>query len=387
MPEALTPDLQAGQRGGFGVYVHWPYCARICPYCDFNVYKNVATDVAAWERALVADLSFWAERTPGRALGSVYFGGGTPSLCPPGLVATVIETCSTLWTFTDDIEITLESNPTDAEIAAFSGFRAAGVNRLSLGVQSFDDSDLRFLGRNHDGAAASQALDLALKTFDRTTFDLIYALPGESEVRWRGRLSEALARGSEHISLYQLTVEPGTAFAKAVDRGVWRPSDEDLSADLFAATQEIAAGAGMPAYEISNHARPGGASRHNLIYWRGGDYIGVGPGAHGRVTLDGARLATETALAPGAYLANGGRASLDPAMAAPLSPRQAFEEKLAMGLRLLEGTPLSAEEHARIAERLAPLIADGLCERDGATLRLTQAGRPVLNGVLSALLT
>ena len=286
--------------GGFGVYAHWPFCARICPYCDFNVYRDRGIDAARWSAALTRELEHWAARTKGRRLDSLYFGGGTPSHAPLSVIEGVIAAADRLWGLGDDPEITLEANPADA--GRFDEFRAAGVNRLSLGVQAFDESALKFLGRDHDGAAALRAIERALAAFPRVSADFIYARPQQSADQWAEELAAALATGLRHLSLYQLTIEKGTAFHVQVAKGRWAAADEDLAADLFDLTQDIAASAGLPAYEISNHAAPGEESRHNLNYWRQGDYVGVGPGAHGRVTFGGKRFETETEKAPAAYL-------------------------------------------------------------------------------------
>ena len=372
-----------------GVYVHWPFCARVCPYCDFNVYKDRDVDAERWRAALLGDLRYWAARTEGRSLTSLYFGGGTPSLAPLSVIYGVIGACAEFWGFEDGAEITLEANPTDAEQSRFESFAAAGVNRLSLGVQSFDDAALNFLGRDHDGAEARQAVDIGLKVFPRLTFDLIYALPGQSTDAWRRALREALAIGSKHVSLYQLTIEDGTAFAKAVARGAWSPPDEARAADLFDVTEEATAEAGLPAYETSNHAAPGEESRHNLLYWTGGDYVGVGPGAHGRITGDGERRAIETHLAPQIYLDAIEASGHGAADVAALDPEARLSERLSMGLRLSAGVELSPGEWTALgfrAARIAALEDDGLLVRDGARLKATRDGRRVLNALLAALL-
>ena len=377
--------MSADDDNGFGVYLHWPYCAAICPYCDFNVYKERDIDAARWRAALGADLRHWAARTKGRKLTSLYFGGGTPSLAPLIVIEGVIAACEELWGFAPDPEITLEANPTDAELSRFADFARAGVNRLSLGVQSFNDAALSFLGRHHDGRTAERGLDRALASFPRVTLDLIYALPEQSLADWSGELKKAIASGAGHLSLYQLTIEKETAFVRAVKRGAWRPADEEIAADLFDATQEITASAGLPAYEISNHARRGEASRHNLLYWRGADYVGVGPGAHGRVTLDAKTHAVETHRRPEAYLesveTSGCGASLDD----PLTDEERLTERLAMGLRLSEGLLLTAQDHRLLAARLDALCADGLLIKDGARITATPAGRRLLNHLLAQL--
>ena len=371
---------------GFGLYIHWPFCTRICPYCDFNIYKDRGADTAKWTDAFISEINHWAVQTPGRRLTSIYFGGGTPSLAAPELVHTVINAARSAWPNNDNIEITLEANPTDAEQARFSAFHGSGVNRLSLGIQSFDDTALQFLGRNHTGHEARYALDLALKIFGNVTFDLIYALPAQTEEAWQSSLRKALSIGAPHLSAYQLTIEPGTAFEKAVERGTFAPADDDHGAALYDITQSEAERAGRPRYEISNHASPGFESRHNLTYWRGGDYIGIGPGAHGRVTIDGTRRATETHRAPQKYLTavndHGHGICLDD----PLSRDDVFAEKLTMGLRMQEGVSLSQLEFAQLADRIKVLQADGFIEINGPHLSASAAGQRILNSLLSTLL-
>ncbi|MEO1241609.1 MAG: radical SAM family heme chaperone HemW [Pseudomonadota bacterium] len=370
-----------------GVYVHWPYCARICPYCDFNVYKNKEVDEAAWMKALTRDLAYWAEHTKGRKLASLYFGGGTPSLAPISIIESVIETCGQLWGFDSDSEITLEANPTDAEQSRFHDIAATGVNRLSLGVQSLRDDALRFLGRDHNAASAISAITLAQEKFDRVSFDLIYARLDQSLDAWGAELKEALSFGVTHLSLYQLTIEPGTAFEKQVRAKRWVPADEDLCADQFNLAQELTHAAGLPAYEISNHAAPGAQSRHNLIYWRYQDYIGVGPGAHGRLTVNGERIATEMTARPENYL-NATRAGAR--LIEPLSAEAQLIERMTMGLRLREGVTLYADDsfyqnEAR-AEKLQHAINDGLLDLQCGRLTATPNGRVVLNRLLYELL-
>lgn len=370
-----------------GAYIHWPYCARICPYCDFNVHKKRQVDAARWADAFARDLRHWAEQTGARKLRSLYFGGGTPSLAPLSVIERIIETCASLWGLEQGAEITLEANPTDAELSRFGDFRRAGVNRLSLGVQSFDDAALKFLKRNHDAKAAHAALDLAFDVFPRVTFDLIYALPGQSTADWRRALRDAVDLGASHLSLYQLTIEEGTPFARAASRGLFEAPADDLAADLFDATQEETVRAGLPAYEISNHARPGEESRHNLLYWTGGDYIGVGPGAHGRLTLGAGRVATEAEHAPEAWLSvveekGSGATSIE-----ELDPHAQLVEKLAMGLRLAEGIALGPGERESLNRdgALDRLVEGGLVIDDPERLGLTAAGRPVLNAALAEL--
>ena len=373
-----------------GVYVHWPYCARICPYCDFNIYKNRDIDAARWAHALTRDLEYLASRIAPRKLTSLYFGGGTPSLAPASVIENVIETCDRLWGFEPNPEITLEANPTDAERSRFACFAKAGVNRLSLGVQSLRNDALKFLGRDHDAAAARNAIDVAQQSFPRMTFDLIYARPGQSLDEWREELEEALAFGSSHLSLYQLTIEPGTAFAKAVDAERWRPASEDDCADQFDLAQALTAQSGLPAYEISNHAAPGDQSRHNLIYWNYQDYAGIGPGAHGRLTINGNRCATETHHAPNTYLDAVERNGSGISITEPLDEDAQLTERLTMGLRLSDGINLYADDHFYTEDRrmaaLQRLIADDFLSLDCGRLSATIQGRNILNKVLYELL-
>lgn len=373
-----------------GVYVHWPYCARICPYCDFNIYKNHDIDGGRWARALTRDLEHWAQQIEPRKLTSLYFGGGTPSLAPASIIEDVIETCDRLFGFTIDPEITLEANPTDAEQSHFAAFATAGVNRLSLGVQSLRDDALQFLGRDHSAAQALRAIVLARQSFPRMTFDLIYARPEQTLDDWRAELDAAIALGPTHLSLYQLTIEPSTAFAKAVEKKRWAPATEDQCADQFDLAQEMTAQAGLPAYEISNHAAPGDQSRHNLIYWNYQDYVGIGPGAHGRLTINGKRLATETYRAPGAYLEAAEKTGSGQSLAEPLDNEAQLTERLTMGLRLTEGVELHADDHFYAGESraksLQQLIVDGFLSHDCGRLSTTGKGRRILNAVLYELL-
>jgi len=373
-----------------GVYVHWPYCERICPYCDFNIYKNRDIDAARWTQALTNDLEHWASRVAPQKLTSLYFGGGTPSLAPVSVIGSIIDTCDRLWGFESDPEITLEANPTDAEKSRFASFAKAGVNRLSLGVQSLRDDALKFLGRDHDATAAHNAIDVAQQSFPRMTFDLIYARPQQTLDDWRAELDAALALGPTHLSLYQLTIEPGTAFAKAVEKKRWAPPGEDHCADQFDLAQEMTAQAGLPAYEISNHAAPGDQSRHNLIYWHYQDYIGIGPGAHGRLTINGKRLATETHRAPGVYLEAAAKIGSGQSLAEPLDNEAQLTERLTMGLRLTEGVDLFAGDHFYTdegrAKALQRLIADGFLSHACGRLTASAKGRRVLNAVLYELL-
>ena len=387
------------------LYVHWPYCARICPYCDFNVYRDRGVDTDAWRAAFLRDLDYFAGLTPGRSVGSVYFGGGTPSLMAPSLVAAILDGVAQRWSLADAPEVTLEANPTDAEIEAFEAFARAGVNRLSLGVQRFDDASLVFLGRNHDAAAARAALSRAMAVFDQVSFDLIYGLPDETPALWRATLREAIDVGAGHLSLYQLTVEPGTAFDRAVRRGTWSPVSDDAEADFYAMADDMTRAAGLAPYEISNHARPGAQSRHNLTYWRGSDYIGIGPGAHGRITIksahgritiksahgrlahDAGRVALEATRKPAAYLA-----ARDPATIytqETLTPDAVLVERLAMGLRLVEGIVVSHDvwrDLAPRAKRLEPGYLSAEPADGGMRLTLVGDGRFLLNAILRELI-
>ena len=373
-----------------GAYVHWPYCARICPYCDFNVCKNTDIDATAWINALTTELKYWADRTEHRPLTSLYFGGGTPSLAPVSVIKAVIETCDSLWGFIPGAEITLETNPTDAEADKFKAFAQAGVNRLSLGVQSLRDEALDFLGRNHSAGEARSAIDLAQNIFPRTTFDLIYARPKQSLDDWEAELTEALATGIRHLSLYQLTIEDGTAFHRQVEAKRWVPADEDACADQFALAQDLTTAVDLRAYETSNHAAPGHASAHNLLYWRYQDYIGVGPGAQGRLNTAQGKIATQTVLSPKDYLAAVSKTCTGIASTEILDDDAQLTERLSMGLRLVEGIPLYADDvfyndDARV-EKLTSLIAEEFLHHDCGRLTLTNKGRPVLNRILYELL-
>ncbi|MBX9614438.1 MAG: radical SAM family heme chaperone HemW [Caulobacteraceae bacterium] len=374
------------------VYVHWPYCARICPYCDFNVVRDRGwrQEQAVLVDAILCDLEAQAALLGPRPLASIFLGGGTPSLMQAEDVSTVIARARALFPAAGPVEITLEANPTDAEAAHFAALRDAGVNRLSLGVQSLDDAELALLGRNHSAAEARRAIAVAASVFDRLSIDLIHALPGQTVAGWRAALEEALSLGFEHISPYQLTIAPGTAFERAVARGGLVPPDEDTAADLYEATQAVLEAAGFEAYEVSNHARNVAArSAHNLHVWRGGDYVGVGPGAHGRLTLDSVRTATVAHRRIGDYVA-GVAAGTPWAEQERLDPRGAAEERLLLGLRTVEGIPLSVAGALGLVpdtEPLAGLIADGFLDLAGGRIAASRTGRPVLDAVLKALLT
>ncbi len=384
------PRLESWQIGGFGLYVHWPFCQSKCPYCDFNSHVAARIDQDRWGRAYLAELDRVAAETPGRVLGSVFFGGGTPSLMDPSLVAAILDRVAANWTLSNDIEVTLEANPTSIEADRFSGYRAAGVTRVSMGMQALNDTDLRKLGRLHSVAEGLAAFDIARTAFDRVSFDLIYARQDQTLSDWERELRQALDFAVDHLSLYQLTVEDGTAFGDRLAAGRLRGlPDEDRSADMYALTQEITAAAGLPGYEISNHAKPGLESRHNMIYWRSGDWIGVGPGAHGRLTLDGRRIATEAPKAPGEWLKiveGGGAAELPREI---VDPEAAREERLMMGLRLAEGIDIARvmpRDASKFLSSIRELQDMQLVSLDDDQLRVTASGRPILNAVLRALL-
>lgn len=373
-----------------GVYIHWPYCARICPYCDFNVFKDrKGEEPAALARAIVADLEAQAGLTGPRQLASIFLGGGTPSLMDPAWAAEMVAAARRLWTPAPDLEVTLEANPTDAEAARFAGFADAGVNRLSLGLQSLDDAALRFLGRNHDAATAVRATQAAARAFPRLSIDMIYARPGQTPAAWAEELRAAVDLGAEHVSPYQLTIEAGTAFDRAVRRGQFTPPDADTGAELFDVTQQVLEAAGFDAYEVSNHARGEAArSRHNLIYWQGHDYIGAGPGAHGRITSGSARQATQAAAKPADYIARVAGTGLGFAAREALDPRGAAQERLLSGLRITEGVPRADVTALEIPhERIADLIRLGLLADDPGRLRATSAGRLVLDRLTTELAT
>lgn len=365
------------------LYVHWPFCVSKCPYCDFNSHVRERIDEAAWRDALIADMAYEAALTPGRRLSSLFFGGGTPSLMTPATVGAIIAAADRLWGF-ENAEITLEANPSSVEAERFAGFAAAGVNRVSLGLQALDDTALKALGRAHDLAEGLAALDVAQRHFPRVSFDLIYAREGQTPEEWETELTRALAFGTEHLSLYQLTIEPGTAFATRARLGRLTLPEEDASLGMFEMTRAMTAAAGLPAYEVSNHARPGAESRHNLTYWRYGDYVGVGPGAHGRR----GGMATLRTRLPEAWM------KTPVASETPLEANTRADEALMMGLRLLEGIDEAAFA-ARTGTRLGDVITAsgleettrlGLVECGDGRLRLTEAGQPLLNAVIARLM-
>lgn len=371
------------------LYIHWPFCLAKCPYCDFNSHVRDSVDHDAWQVALLADMRHEHDLAGGEALDSIFFGGGTPSLMPPTLVESLLREAERLWGFAPGIEITLEGNPSSVEAANYAALASAGINRVSLGLQSLDDSALRFLGRLHNAEEGLRALDVAQQRFARVSFDLIYALPGQTAQHWERELSRALAVGTGHLSLYQLTIEPGTRFATMVRQNDFQPLDDDAAADLFELTRGMTAAAGLPAYEISNHARPGEESRHNLTYWRYHDYCGIGPGAHGR---RGA-LATVRHKKPENWLGAISDKGNGLAEERPLSPGEQASEALLMGLRLREGVDLAALSQ-RFGFAPADLIEPDKAEfylrqhllwRDAGRLGVTEAGMPLLDGLLSEL--
>ncbi|WP_298466439.1 radical SAM family heme chaperone HemW [uncultured Erythrobacter sp.] len=373
------------------LYIHWPFCAKKCPYCDFNSHVRESVDVDAWRKALIADLRAEAEVASGETLTSVFFGGGTPSLMPPELADELLNEAEKLWGFADSIEITLEANPSSVEAQNFAALAQAGINRVSLGIQSLDDKTLQWLGRLHGSLEALKALETAQKHFERVSFDLIYALPDQTLDEWRDQISRALGFGTSHLSLYQLTIEPGTKFATDVRRGVFEPLNDDAAADLFVLTQELTEGAGLPAYETSNHAQVGEEGRHNLTYWRYQDYAGIGPGAHGRR----GGFATVRHKKPENFLqavSERGHGISEQRLL-PVSEQAA--EALLMGLRLAEGVDLSALEQRFDRKRddlidsskLAQYVELGLIWLDGSRLGVAPDGRPLLDALLAELVS
>jgi putative oxygen-independent coproporphyrinogen III oxidase len=379
------------QSAGFGVYVHWPFCQSKCPYCDFNSHVSDKIDHNQWLKAYLAEIEFAARRVPERTVSSVFFGGGTPSLMEPETVKAILDAISTHWNVGNDLEVTLEANPTSVEAGKFKAFHQAGVNRISMGIQSLNDDHLRALGRRHSVSEARAAFEIARAEFDRVNFDLIYARQDQELLAWKAELNQALAMAIDHLSLYQLTVEVGTAFGDRFARGLLRglPS-EDLSADMYFATQELCEAAGMPAYEVSNHARAGSECRHNLIYWRYGDYLGVGPGAHGRLTLGGEKLATVCHRAPGAWLDAVKKRGHGEAEVETLTAADCTNEYVLMSMRLSEGMDLG--RYAKINgapvsdSKISHLVDIGMVAVQNGRLIATAAGRPVLNAIIVELL-
>lgn len=405
--DRLSTATTTQSASSAALYIHWPFCKKKCPYCDFNSHVREGVDHAAWRAALLREMGYWHARAPHLRIGSIFFGGGTPSLMEAETVAAVIEEAQRLWPpplltspqkGEERIEITLEANPTSVEAEKFHAFRAAGVNRVSLGVQSLRPESLAFLGREHSAGEALSAVALAAEIFPRYSFDLIYALPNQTLNAWENELKEALTHARGHLSLYQLTIEENTAFHHAYHIGKsFQLPEEGIAADLYALTQSIMEGAGLPAYEISNHATPGQESLHNLAYWRGHSYVGIGPGAHGRVNVaPDTRLATNNLKSPERWLESVARLGHGLAEETALTTEQRAEEKILMGLRLpregIDLATLPAPELTNLTTRwadgrLEPLITHGLIEKTGSTLRATDRGIPVLNSIIEQLLT
>ena len=375
-------------NGGFGIYIHWPFCESKCPYCDFNSHVAKTIDQTRWMAAYLSELDRLAQDTGDFILNSVFFGGGTPSLMEPRLVGAILDRIGRNWRMSNDIEITLEANPGSSEAQRFLGYRAAGVNRISIGVQALNDADLRRLGRKHSAAEALAAINLGQSLFNRASLDLIYARQHQTLQDWEQELKTALTLGTEHISLYQLTIEDGTVFSDRYQAGHLKGlPNEDIGADMYQRTLEICAEHGLSDYEVSNLAKPGAESRHNLIYWRMGSYIGIGPGAHGRLAISGQRIATESIRQPGAWISSVEAGKGGYSETSTLTASDQLSERLLMGLRLKEGIPLndlnalgfSLDHQARISD----LIQIGMLEPDPQTLRATAQGRLLLNSVIS----
>ncbi len=392
MPEdpARVPDHPT-RDVGFGVYLHWPFCAAKCPYCDFNSHvRHAPVDEPRFLAAFRREIGHAAALAPERRVTSIFLGGGTPSLMRPETVAGLIAAVDDAWGIAPEAEITLEANPTSVEAGRFAGYRAAGVNRVSLGVQALDDASLKGLGRLHSAEEALAAIRIAQSRFARMSFDLIYARPDQTPAAWRAELARALSYAAEHLSLYQLTIEPGTPFHGLAAAGRLVPPDEETARILYDVTQEVCGQAGLPAYEISNHARPGAESRHNLLYWRYGEYAGIGPGAHGRLVAAPGRIGTVTERAPEGWLARVEAAGHGIAETEALSAADQGDEFLMMGLRLTEG--IDPARYAALkgrpldAGRLADLVAEGLvAHRPDGRIAATPRGAPVLNALVAAL--
>ena len=387
LPNWWRVPLADWQNAGFGVYIHWPFCAAKCPYCDFNSHVSGGVDHDHWRTELVAEIAAAANRIGKRRVDTIFFGGGTPSLMEPKTVGAIIEEIARVWNLSPSAEITLEANPTSIESAKFAAFANAGINRVSMGMQAMNDADLKRLGRMHSSAEGREAFDIAKQHFDRVSFDLIYARQDQSLAAWESELTQAIDMAVDHLSLYQLTIEPNTAFGNLHARGKLGglPSD-DLSSDMYQLTQQICTANGMPAYEVSNHASSGQESQHNLIYWRYGDYVGIGPGAHGRITVDGQRIATEQPRMPDTWLASTNR-TIDTEV---LTADNQAVEYLMMSLRLREGSDraryhaLGGIELPHLA--LAEMVQTGLLTLSNSHIRATDKGRMILNSVLRSLL-
>ncbi|SOH93260.1 oxygen-independent coproporphyrinogen-3 oxidase [Monaibacterium marinum] len=389
MSKVLSPDWR---NGGFGVYVHWPFCQSKCPYCDFNSHVRREVDHAAWRDALCREIDHAAALSGPRRVDTVFFGGGTPSLMHPDTIAAIMQRIATVWSLSPDAEVTLEANPTSVEAGKFQGFRDAGINRVSMGIQALNDPDLKRLGRMHTAREAMDAFDVARRTFDRVSFDLIYARQGQDRDAWKSELNQAINLGLDHLSLYQLTIESTTRFGELHARGALRglPSDAHAS-DMYFDTQEIMDAAGLSAYEISNHARAGAESQHNLIYWRYGDYAGIGPGAHGRITDGkGNRLATETLRMPEEWLNSAKTTGHGYLPTEELTSHDQAVECILMGLRLSEG--INLERVRRLdanflnEDALVSLTDGGQVSVDADQLKITPRGRPITNAILRELI-
>ena len=380
--------------GGFGIYVHWPFCLAKCPYCDFNSHvRHQPVSQDRYAKALATELARYAEMVPGNSVDSIFFGGGTPSLMEPKTVETILNKIARLWHLPASAEISMEANPTSVEATRFAGYRAAGVNRLSVGIQALDDAELKVLGRQHSVSEAIQAVEIARKTFSRISFDLIYARPLQTLKTWEAELNRAIDLAADHLSMYQLTIENGTMFQRLYAAGKLEMLDPDLAADMFDLTQEVTAARGLPAYEVSNHAAPEAQCQHNLIYWRYGDYVGVGPGAHGRLTLqDGTKLATSTEKHPETWLKRVEEHGHGAISEEVLNREDQSDEMLLMGMRLHEGIDVHRYEQlsGRSIDpiRLQNLQENGMVEWIGnSRLRATQQGFPLLNAVIAELAT
>ncbi|ALI55726.1 radical SAM family heme chaperone HemW [Celeribacter marinus] len=382
--------MEDWQNGGFGIYFHWPFCQSKCPYCDFNSHVSGSVDQDAWRDAYLSEIDRVAAETSGRLVQSIYFGGGTPSLMAPSLVAKILDRVRLRWSLTNDVEITLEANPSSVEIAKFRDFRSAGVNRVSLGVQSLRDDDLRMLGRMHSVSEAKTAIDVAQSVFERTSFDLIYARQNQDLMAWEAELAEGIALANGHLSLYQLTIEQGTAFGDRYNAGKLRGlPDDDLGADMYFLTQDMAAAAGLPAYEVSNHAKPGLESRHNQIYWRYGDYAGIGPGAHSRLTINTQKRAIDTPLGPTQWLDQVAQVGHGEKTRLTLSATEQATEYLMMGLRINDGVSLARIKSLHddiFSHKIKNLQSDGLLEVNNSRLIVTDSGRPLINAIVKELL-
>jgi oxygen-independent coproporphyrinogen-3 oxidase len=378
---------EAWRDGGFGLYVHWPFCQAKCPYCDFNSHVVASIDQSRWATAFEREIDRLAAMTPDRVLNSVFFGGGTPSLMDVETVDRILNRVRKSWRLANDIEVTLEANPTSIEAGRFAGYQKAGVNRVSVGVQALNDRDLKSLGRLHSATEALAAVDIARSTFERVSFDLIYARQNQTAEQWQTELDRALSFDPDHLSLYQLTIEDGTAFGDRLKRGLLKGlPNEDLGADMWDITQTTCENAGLPAYEVSNHAKRDQESRHNLIYWRSGDWAGIGPGAHGRLTLDGVRYETVCAKSPGIWIEHVETGTISRNFTSSLNNSDVIEERVLMGLRMAEGIELPSSWISENSLKINYLVEIGHLEIDGAHLTVTQSGRPVLNALIAHLL-